>query len=624
MKDLFRLMSYVRPYASRLVAAVACSLLISVTYLGLLSLIQPVFDEVFPSSAVGPAATAGKIQMFEEARRLIGEGGRVFAPLASFAARTREGSAGTGLLVAVLLVVIFVFKGVFTYLSTYLTRWTGLQAVRDLRLDLYARIQAQSLAFFSDHPSGLLIARVINDIGRIQRMVSGDLAEIFRLLAIVLGQAAWLFYLNWRLAAFCLVLLPLILYPVARFGSGLKQSSRRSQERMGEAVHLMKEGISGTRIVQGFGMEEFEIDRFAQALDRMQRAEKKAARLQSLTTPVLDLVGAIGVSVLFGYATHRIVAGKLSPGEFATFVAALFMIFTSIKNLVRINNEAQQSMAAARRVFEIMDLENRIREKPGAEDLPPFRDRIELRGVSFDYGHAPVLREIDLVVRAGQVVALVGGSGAGKSSLVNLISRFYDVTSGAVLIDDHDVRDVTVSSLRRQVGLVTQEVILFDDTVRNNIAYGRRDIPLERVVAAARAAHAHEFIEALPKGYETRLGEAGHRLSLGQKQRLSIARAILKDAPILILDEATSSLDMESEAEVQRALQNLMTGRTVFVIAHRISTVRRADTIVALDEGRIVERGTHPELLARKGLYARLHSLQFRDATPGTPEVSVL
>jgi ATP-binding cassette, subfamily B, bacterial MsbA len=624
MKDLLRLLSYVRPYAGRLAAAVACSLLISVTYLGLFSLIQPVFDEVFPPSAAGPAATAGKFQMLDGARRLLGEGGRIFAPLASLAERTREGSAGTGLLVAVLLVVFVLFKGVFTYLAAYLTRWTGLQAVRDLRRDLYARIQTQSLAFFSDHPSGLLMARVINDVGRIQRLVSGDLAEIFRLVAIVLGQAAWLFYLNWRLAGFCLVLLPLILYPVARFGSGLKSTSRRSQERMGEAVHIMKEGISGTRVVQAFGMEEFEIDRFAQALDRMQRAEKKAARLLSLTAPVMEIVGAIGAAVLFGYAAHRIKAGKLSGGEFTTFVAALWMIYTSIKNLVKINNEAQQSMAAARRVFEVMDLENRIREKPGAVELPSFRDRIEFRGVSFDYGHAPVLHDIDLAVRAGQVVALVGGSGAGKSSLVNLIPRFYDVTQGAVLIDGHDVRDVTLASLRRQVGLVTQEVILFDDTVRNNIAYGRRDIPLERVVASAKAAHAHEFIEALPNGYETRLGEAGHRLSLGQKQRLSIARAILKDAPILILDEATSSLDMESEAEVQRALQNLMTGRTAFVIAHRISTVRRADTILVLDRGRIVERGAHPELLARKGLYARLHALQFRDSAPIAPEVQIL
>ena len=355
----------------------------------------------------------------------------------------------------------------------------------------------------------------------------------------------------------------------------------------------------------------------------MQRAEKRAARLLSLSGPVLELMGAVGGAILIWYAVLRINSGKLSPGEFATFVAALFMIYTSIKNLVKIYNEVQQSMASARRVFEIMDLENRIREKPDAIELPAFRERIEFRGVHFAYGQAPVLRGIDLTVPAGQVVALVGPSGAGKSTLVNLLSRFYDVTQGAVLIDGRDVRDATLVSLRRQIGIVTQEVILFDDTVRNNIAYGRTDIPLERVVEAARAAYADTFIRALPHGYDTRLGEAAHRLSLGQRQRLSIARAILKDSPILILDEATSSLDMESEAEVQGALQNLIAGRTVFVIAHRISTVRRADTILVLEGGMIVERGPHPDLLERKGLYARLHALQFRDTEPA-PEASAL
>jgi subfamily B ATP-binding cassette protein MsbA len=624
MKDLLRLLRYVRPYSGRLFAAVACSVLISVTYLGLLSLIQPIFDEVFPGTAIGPVATGGKIRLLEQARGLLGRGGRLFAPLADLAARERESPAATATFIAVLVVALFLVKGLFTYLGAYFTRWTGLQAVRDLRADVYGRIQRQSLAFFSEHSSGSLLSRVISDVGRIQRTVSGDLAEIFRLAAVVVGQAVWLFYLNYRLAAFCLVLLPLIVYPVVRFGIRLKTTSRHSMERMSDAASIMKEGIAGARVVQAFGMEDFEIGRFEGALDRMQRAEKASARLLSITPPVMELVGAVGGAALFAYASHRIASGKLTPGEFATFIAALFMIYTSIKSLVKINNEVLQSMAASHRIFQIMDQENRIRSKAGAPDLPPFRGRIEMRGVSFAYGKASVLHDIDLEVPAGRVIAIVGGSGAGKTSLVNLLPRFYDATAGVVAIDGHDVRDVSLASLRRQIGLVTQDVILFDDTVRNNIAYGRADIPLERVVAAARAAYAHDFIETLPRGYDTPLGEAGHRLSLGQRQRLSIARAILKDPPILILDEATSSLDSQSEAEVQKALENLMTGRTVFVIAHRLATVRRADLILVLDSGRVVERGGHTDLLARQGPYARLHALQFRDEAPRAPRASVV
>ena len=622
MNDILRLLRYVRPYVGRLVAAAVSSALISLVYLGLLALIQPLSELFFPgaSTLVGPGAA--KLRPFERLTRLLGSGGTA-GPQLPIARWLSEGTTGRIVLVAVLIVVLFVFKGIFTYLGSYLTRWAGLQAVRDLRSDLYARIQRQSLAFFSDHPTGSLISRVVSDIGRLQRLASDNLADVFRLGAIVMGQAAWLFYLNWRLASFCLILLPLVVYPVVRLGTRLKATSRRSQERMGEAVDVMKEGITGTRVVQGFGMEDFEIRRFRTALDRIQRAEMRGARLVSLTSPVLELVGAIGVALLLVHALLRIHAGKLSSPEVWTFIAALFMIYISIKNLVKINNDVQQSMAAAQRVFQLMDLPNRIRERPGAAELPPFRDRIEFRDVHFAYGKAPVLRGIDLVVPAGTVVALVGSSGAGKSTLVNLLPRFYDVSEGAVIIDGCDLRDATLGSLRRQIAIVTQEVILFDDTVRNNIAYGRSDVPMETVAAAARAAHAEAFIEALPHGYDTTLGEAGHRLSLGQRQRISIARAIVKDSPILILDEATSSLDMESEAEVQGALQNLMTGRTVFVIAHRLSTVRRADVILVLDAGRLVERGTHPELLARKGLYARLHALQFRDDRP-VPEASVL
>ncbi|HUD73199.1 MAG TPA: ABC transporter transmembrane domain-containing protein [Dongiaceae bacterium] len=616
MNDLLRLVAYVRPYWRRLAAAGASALLVSICYVALFGLIQPIVDEVLPVAATEPIATQGKFHLIDQARATVGSISQVWPALGRAFGRLHDGTRGTALLVAILMVTIFAFKGVFVYLTTYLTRWTGLQVVRDLRIDLYTRVQRQSLAFFSENSTGHLLSRILGDVGRLQRMVSGDLADVLRLGMTAIGQAIWLFTLNWRLAGFCLILLPIIVYPVARLGRRLRDASRGSMQRMGDATLVMKEGIAGTRIVQAFGQEQYEIDRFTGALDRAQRSEKKAARLVSIMPPVMEMVAALGAAVLFAYAAHRISSGKLTAGEFVTFVAALFLIFASIRNLVKINNDLQQGLAATRRVFEIIDLPRLVLDRPGAVPMPPFRERIEFRGVSFAYGKAPVLDRVDLVVPSGRVVAIVGSSGAGKSTLVNLLPRFYDVTAGALLIDGRDVRDVSLASLRAQIGLVTQEIILFDDTVRNNIAYGRPETPVADVVAAAHAAHAHEFIEALSKGYETPLGEAGHRLSQGQRQRLSIARALLRNAPILILDEATSSLDSESEREVQAALDNLMEGRTVFVIAHRLSTVRRADQILVLDRGRIIESGTHVDLLTRGGAYARLHNLQFRDDPP--------
>jgi subfamily B ATP-binding cassette protein MsbA len=622
VKDLLRLVHYVKPYWHRVVAAIVSALLISVCFLALLALMQSILDEVVPHNDFFPQAI-GRIHVLDRARGWINAGAAHSDLLKRWADALHGGTRGTMVLVAALVVVIFLFKGVFTYLTQYLTRWTGLQAVRDLRVDLYARIQRQSLAFFSDNSTGHLISRIMGDVSRMQRTVSGDLADVFRLGAIVIGQVAYLFYLNAKLAAFCLVLLPIVVAPVARIGRRLKDVSRGSMQKMGDAALIMKEGIAGARIVQAFGMEPFEIARFSNALDRMQRAEKRSARLMSISGPIMELLGALGGAILFAWAASRIAAGKLTVSEFGAFLAALFIVFSSIRNLVKINNDLQQSMAAARRVFEMMDLPVQVTEAPGAPDLAGFERDIEFRHVAFAYGKSRVLEDVELSVRRGEMVAIVGSSGAGKSTLVNLLPRFYDVTGGALLIDGRDVREVSLGSLRRLIGLVTQEVILFDDTVRNNIAYGRIDIPLDDVVAAAKAAHAHGFIENLAQGYDTPLGESGHRLSQGQRQRLSIARALLKNPPILILDEATSSLDSESEAEVQAALENLMLHRTVFVIAHRLSTVRRADAILVLDHGRIVERGTHADLLARSGIYARLHHLQFRDETPG-PRASVL
>ncbi len=623
MRDILRLLHYIRPYLGRLVVAVLSAALVSICYVGLISLIQPIFDVVFQQDAIDPAATGGKISFLGDARGVFDATARFVPGLTTFAERLHEGRTGTAFLAALLLVMLVGVKGLFTYIMSYLTQSVGLFAMRDLRCDLYSTMQRQSLAFFSRNTTGQLVSRVVGDIAWMQRTVSGDLAQFLRLSMLVSGQIIWMFYLNWRLAGFGLVLLPIVVLPVTQFGWRLRKTSRRSMERMGDLVGIMQEGIRGTRIVQAFGMENYEIGRFGRAVNRVLRQEKKGARISSMTAPIMETLGAVGAALLFAYAAQRITDGKLSPGEFMTFAIALFMVFASLKQLARINNQVQQAASAATRAFEILDSENVVPEKAGAVELSAFRQGIAFRGVTFAYGDQPVLRGIDLAVDRGQVIAIVGSSGAGKTTLVNLLPRFHDVTGGSVLIDGHDVRDVTLRSLRRQIGLVTQDVILFDGTVRENIAYGHEEIPLERVIEAARSAHAHEFITGMPLGYDTPLGEEAHRLSLGQRQRLSIARAILKDSPILILDEATSSLDAESEAEVQGALRNLITGRTVFVIAHRLSTVRSADQIVVLDAGRIVEQGTHTELIDRKGVYARLHALQFRDDSPA-PRASIV
>ncbi|PYQ13772.1 MAG: ABC transporter permease [Acidobacteria bacterium] len=620
MQDFLRLLRYASPYLGKLLVALVCAALASLMILALASLVPPLVNDVLASAQPhtlqdGRAhPVSDKFNVLDYSNKLLGEGW--IARYSSLGQKlVAKGRSTTFLTIAALVLILYLVKGILTYFSTYYVRAVGLQVILDLRRHLYDRIQRQSPAFFSSHPTGLLISRLTSDIARMQRTVSGDLADVFRLSFIIVGQVLWVFYLYPRLSAVCLVILPLVLYPIVRFGKRLKITSRTSQEKMADVTNILKETITGNRIVKGFGMEEYEVHRFTDALKKVQRQELRGARLVSLSPPIMEMVGALAAALLIGYGGYQISRGAVNAGEFSSFLFSLAWLYASVKNLAKINNDFQQSMAATRRVFEMMDADVDVKEKPGAPLLPPFREIIEFKDVAFRYNVTRVLEGVNLTVRCGQIVAIVGGSGAGKTTLVNLLPRFYDVTEGVVTIDGRDIRGVTLVSLRAQIALVTQEILLFDDTVRNNIAYGRQDVPLTEVEAAARTAFAHDFILRLPLAYDTRLGEAGHLLSVGERQRISIARALLKNSPILILDEATSALDTESEAMVQKALNNLMRGRTVFVIAHRLSTVRNADLIMVLEGGRIVEQGNHEALLERRGAYARLYELQFREGT---------
>jgi subfamily B ATP-binding cassette protein MsbA len=420
------------------------------------------------------------------------------------------------------------------------------------------------------------------------------------------------FYQNWKLAIIAVIVFPLATLPITEFGKRLRKFSRRSQEQMGSITTFLHETITGNRIVKAFSMEEYEKRRFAADNDRFFRTVFKRARIRALSHPLMELIGGVGVACVIWVGGYSVIRGEMTPGTFFSFMAALFMLYNPIRDLNKVNLEFQEGLAAATRVFELLDTLPDIKDNAGAFPLLPISKGIDFRDVTFKYDGEPVLKNISFQVRPGEVIAIVGMSGAGKTSLVNLLPRFYDIAEGQILFDGCDIRKVTIQSLRGQIGLVTQQTILFNDTVRNNIAYGSQERPDQEMIEAAKAANAHDFIMRLDQGYDTWIGEQGAKLSGGERQRLSIARALLKNAPILILDEATSSLDSDSEAEVQKALDRLMENRTVFVIAHRLSTIRNADRILVLSSGELVEEGTHDELMARQGEYHRLHELQFK------------
>ena len=575
MTVLLRLIRYAAPYRLRVAWAMASMLVYAGASAYLAYLIKPILDSVLPHQAQVSTVAWG-------------------------------------------IVIAYFLKGLGGYFSNYLMADTGQRVVRDLRDQLHAHMLGQSAGYFSRRTTGQLLSRLTNDVGQVQHVVSETIGDLLQESLALVAYGCLLFYYDARLALVCLTGAPVIVYPLAQLGRRLRRTTRRSQEALEHLSHVAGESFIGHRIVKAFGAEAREAEKFTAASRQLYRTNMKVTLIVSVLPPVMELLGGVAIAGALWYGSREIAVGRLTTGEFTAFVAALMLMYGPIKKLSRVNASLQQAIAAAERIFETLDRHTEVVEQPGAAPLPAFSRVIEFDNVVFAYEDVttrPILRGVTFSVRAGQMIAIVGRSGAGKTTLVNLLPRFYDVTSGAIRIDGVDIRQVTLASLRAQVGIVTQETVLFDDSIARNIAYGRPGASQDAIEAAARAANAHEFVRGLPEGYQTFIGERGQRLSGGQRQRLAIARALLKDSPLLILDEATSSLDTESELLVQEALGNLMRNRTSFVIAHRLSTIRRADAIIVMDRGRIVETGRHDELLTRAGsLYARLYELQLLEA----------
>jgi ATP-binding cassette, subfamily B, bacterial MsbA len=613
MKILRRLYGYLRHYKTWAIVAFGSMIVFALTQTVLAALVRPIIDDVLSPPHIQRTVAGANDRGATVDRVLARYASPVLRAKKSFEHWWSGNPAKKWRRVLTLLLFVFVVRAITSFFSEYAFQKVGLSTVRDLRNELYERIIHQSHRFFSERSTGEMVSRVVSDADAIQAAVSTRMGDLLQESVTLVGLTVFVFWLNPLLAVVSFITAPLIVVPVVQFGKRLRRTTHASQERMAEIATLLEETIRGVRIVKAFTMEPFEIGRFREATRRHLRWNLRAQRIQALTSPVMELLAGVCMVLLFAYVQSRIASGSLTGGQFASFLTALALMYAPIKKLNKVNLSLNTALSASERVFRMLDIDNEVKEKADADVLRGVGGGIKYEGVNFSYGNEPVLRDVDLVVAPGEIVAIVGGSGAGKSTLVNLLPRFYDVNGGRIAIDGRDVRDATLKSLRALMGLVTQEVILFNDSVRNNIAYGRGDADEQRVIEAAKAANAHDFISALPNGYDTQIGESGVLLSGGQRQRLAIARALFKDPPILILDEATSALDTESERLVQQALVNLMRGRTTLVIAHRLSTIRNADKIVVLDEGRIVESGRHDELLARRGIYRKLYDLQFAE-----------
>ncbi len=608
MRQLNRLLRYFKPYWFHMLAAVVSMALVGLLDAFRLLLIGPIFDRVLNPSSQAHTLPLFRMPISHKPIEL-----NWFVP---------EHFHNVWTMVAFALVASTVLKGIFDYGGSYLANYAGYGMVTDLRNELYAATLRRSVAFFQKYSTGTLLSAIVNDIERVQFALSSVLAEFLQQFFTFLFTACVVVLLGGRLTWVLIIFVPVVVMAARRIGQRVRTTTRRGQDKLAEIQNILQETITGVRIVKAFSMEAWETRRFRDAGRRLFKANLRSVSAYAVSSPMMDIFGAIAIAILILIGREYIKRGFFTEGVFLAFIIAVFKLYEPVRKFGIFNNNFQQALGASSAIFDFLDAADDVREKTGAQKLPPFHRGISFEHVYFSYGQAnddrDVLQDINLEVAQGELVAIVGSSGSGKTTLVHLLPRFFDVTRGRLLIDGRDVRDLTVASLRAQIAIVTQDTILFNDTVRNNIAYGQPQISAETVEEAARAALAHEFIMALPEGYDSVIGERGLRLSGGERQRISIARAILKNAPILILDEATSALDTESESLVQTAIQNLITGRTVFVIAHRLSTVRRADRILVLENGVIADEGTHECLLTHPGTYRRLYDLQFVDVETAT------
>lgn len=573
MKLYLRLLRYVKPYMPRFIVAVICILLASAANLVIPWIIQNVIDDVL---------AAKDMQMLDT--------------------------------IAVGIVVVYLLRGFFFFGQTYLMSYIGQKVVIDIREAVYRHLQRLSLSYYEKRQTGSIMSYITNDVAALQNALVDSVIEAITESAILIGSMAAMFYIHWKLSLLTFITLPLVAQAINIFGKRLRSASRVMQERAADITSVLQETIAAVRVIKSFVREDYEIGRFSRQNYSNFRAQMKTAQLGATLTPIVEFLGAIGVTIIIWYGGREVINGHLTAGALIAFLIYVVNITNPIKRLSRVYGNIQRALAAAQRVFDVLDTEPEIQDMPGARPLPAITGRVAFEQVTFSYKPGEVaLDDISLVAEPGQMLAIVGPSGAGKTTIANLIPRFYSPEGGRITIDGYDIKTVTLQSLREQIGIVPQETVLFNGTVYDNILYGDLEATREQIIAAAQAANAHEFIMAMPDQYDTHIGERGSKLSGGQRQRVAIARAILKNPRVLILDEATSALDAESEQLVQGALDRLMIGRTSFVIAHRLSTVQRADLILVMDKGRIVERGSHTELIAAGGLYCKLYQVQFAD-----------